>query len=504
MLNRSIKTGLSCILCLAIFTPMLPVFSHGYHTEDSYGISSISEDDIETLVIEDVNSPRSSSNWAPPMPLPNSVLSASQLAAWEQYYCTASGISDYERQMLMIINAERASRNIAPLEINYDLFRAARFKSQNMNDLDYFSHINPVYGAPWDITSLFTSANFTGENLAWHTRPTPENLMGILMASPVHRDNLLNPNHRTVGIGIFNQKATQTFSNTTASGTSCAIPDADQTAPDLPYSITTMRRPGITIRNTTLHTGPNSNYPAIGPINGSTNIRITGRTNGWYRVVVEREGGAVTGWLRQSNVAHTRVNAVVTTNNAHVRAGRSTSHESLTRIESGRRVTITRRTANWSRVSVDGHVGWIRNRDLSIDNGARPGRSITPHVTVHARPNSDSTVRHTIPMHTEFMIVQRTMNGWSQIRLRHQAGILHGWVRTDQIENRVQTRRTVNNAPLRSSPSSNGQRLNTIPVNSNVSVRARVGNWYYVRLTLNGTTQEGFLHRDRLTILQLP
>jgi len=268
------------------------------------------------------------------------------------------------------------------------------------------------------------------------------------------------------------------------------------------HQITTMRRTGVTRQSATFRAGPSSSYRNIGEISANTNVRITGRSGNFYRVVVSGE----TGWIRQSAVARTRPTAVVTTNNAHVREGRSTDRRSLTRVPTGQRLTIERRTGSWSRVTVNGHTGWIRNRDISTSGGARPGQTTANNVRVHSRPRSESSVRHTLPRGAHLMIRQRTSSsdGWTQVTIRHNGGTLNGWVRSNQVANQNHDRRFARNGNLRSGPGTGHSNLGTIPANSRVSIRARAGSWYRVRATVNGRTVDGWTYRDNLNRLPLP
>jgi len=263
--------------------------------------------------------------------------------------------------------------------------------------------------------------------------------------------------------------------------------------------ISGMLQTGVTRLNTSFHQGPGTSYNVISTVTGSTNVRITGRTGDWYRVIVD----GTTGFMRQSAVSRTRQNAVVSTNNAHVRAGRGTGYRSLTQVARGTRVRVDRRAANWSRITVNGHTGWIRNNDLYVENAMRPGRTIANNVAVHTRPRAGATVRHRLPSNTQLMIVQRTTDGWSQIRIPHNNGTLQGWVRTNQIENRVHSRRLVRNGALRSGRGTEFNRIATLPNNSNVTVRSRVGTWYHVHVNINGRRQYGWLHQNNLQRLPL-
>ena len=277
-------------------------------------------------------------------------------------------------------------------------------------------------------------------------------------------------------------------------------PRATGTATATNQPLVTLQLTGVTRRSVPLRRGPGTNYGQIRTVNPSTNLRITGRRGSWYRVSL---GGRV-GWIRRTAVARTRQHATVTTNNAHVRAMRGVNHRSLTRVPKGHRFTITQRTGNWSRITVNGHTGWIRNRDLQVSSATRPGRTRVNDVRVHTRPEAGADVRRRLPRNTQLMIVQRTTDGWSQIRIHHSGGTFHGWVRTNQIQARVHSRRLVHDAVLRSGPGTNFRNTRVLPRNTRVIVRSRVGRWYHVQATINGRRVTGWQYRDNLERLRLP
>jgi len=266
------------------------------------------------------------------------------------------------------------------------------------------------------------------------------------------------------------------------------------------HEITILRRTGVTLLNASFREGPSTNYTATERISGNTNVLITGRSGNFYRVLYEGR----TGWVRTSSISQTRQNAVVIAQTAHIREGRSSSRASLTQVEQGQRLTITRRTENWSRVTVNGHTGWIRNRDIATENAMRPGRTTSNNVQVHARPRTNSNVRHRLPQGSHLMIIQRTTDGWSQVRIRHDNGTLNGWVRTNQIENRLPNRRMARDGALRRGPGNQYSRMHTIPNNERVTIRSRVGNWYHVTANVNGRSTNGWIHHNNLRRLNLP
>jgi uncharacterized protein YkwD len=106
-----------------------------------------------------------------------------------------------------LINDERASYGLQPVSPNADLRQAALSHSNEMVDEGYFEHTSPA-GLTFidriDATGYMTGARrwVVGENLVWGTGPlsTPQSLVTSWMNSPPHRENLLRPAFREIGI----------------------------------------------------------------------------------------------------------------------------------------------------------------------------------------------------------------------------------------------------------------------------------------------------------------
>lgn len=116
----------------------------------------------------------------------------------------ASEISS--NNLMDYINFERIARGIEPLVYNQGLYSAAFNKAQDMLTKEYFDHDTP-YGKPW---YNFINENgydyvFAGENLAMDFK-TSEGAHYALMQSPLHRNNIINPNFKEVGIGVVKGK----------------------------------------------------------------------------------------------------------------------------------------------------------------------------------------------------------------------------------------------------------------------------------------------------------
>ncbi|GAB7387824.1 SafA/ExsA family spore coat assembly protein [Bacillaceae bacterium] len=107
----------------------------------------------------------------------------------------------FERQVIQLVNQERAKRGLPALQANAELSRVARIKSQDMRDRGYFSHTSPTYGSPFQMLKAFgISYRAAGENIA-AGQPTPAQVVQGWMKSPGHRQNILNPNFTEIGVG---------------------------------------------------------------------------------------------------------------------------------------------------------------------------------------------------------------------------------------------------------------------------------------------------------------
>jgi len=108
---------------------------------------------------------------------------------------------------LCLLNGERAARGLAPLATEATLESAATAYAEAMVQQRFFDHVSPGgQTLRQRLASYVASANsfVTGENLAWGVGAlaTPDSIVKNWMASPGHRDNVLNGQFREIGVGI--------------------------------------------------------------------------------------------------------------------------------------------------------------------------------------------------------------------------------------------------------------------------------------------------------------
>ena len=110
-------------------------------------------------------------------------------------------VSQFERRVVELVNAERAKSGLPVLSLNNKLSDVAREKSRDMQQNGYFSHTSPTYGSPFNMLQQFGIAyNSAGENIAMGYS-SPEAVVEGWMNSSGHRANILNSSFTEIGVG---------------------------------------------------------------------------------------------------------------------------------------------------------------------------------------------------------------------------------------------------------------------------------------------------------------
>lgn len=111
------------------------------------------------------------------------------------------GVSSYEKEVVRLVNEIRVKNGLNPLTEDWELSRAARYKSRDMKDNNYFSHTSPVYGSPFNMLKSFgIKYKAAAENIA-KGQATPQTVVNAWMNSAGHRANILNSSYTKIGVG---------------------------------------------------------------------------------------------------------------------------------------------------------------------------------------------------------------------------------------------------------------------------------------------------------------
>lgn len=122
-----------------------------------------------------------------------------------------------EQEMVRLVNHERTTRGIRPLNTDDKLRAVARAHSEDMLRRGYFSHVDPDGHDPFfRMEAAGISFLTAGENLAY--APNLTLAYNGLMNSTEHRENILNSNFSKIGVGvadggIYGKMFTQEFTN---------------------------------------------------------------------------------------------------------------------------------------------------------------------------------------------------------------------------------------------------------------------------------------------------
>lgn len=109
-------------------------------------------------------------------------------------------INAYAKQVVDIVNAERAKEGLAPLAINSTLMDYAQLRSTEI--VDNFAHQRPDGSSPLNYVMNLNGIYTSGENIAYG-QSSPESVMGSWMNSPGHHANIMNADFSMIGVGCY-------------------------------------------------------------------------------------------------------------------------------------------------------------------------------------------------------------------------------------------------------------------------------------------------------------
>ncbi|HAL16299.1 MAG TPA: CAP domain-containing protein [Anaerolineaceae bacterium] len=132
---------------------------------------------------------------------------------------TAPLNTQFEQRVVELVNIERVNAGLPPLKRNDQLDLAVRDHTRDLVEDDYFAHdtMDWVDGTLTSVCGPFTRMNLyytgwsnAGENLA-AGYSTPEAVVQGWMASTGHRDNILNPKFKEIGVGYYQGASKYTY-----------------------------------------------------------------------------------------------------------------------------------------------------------------------------------------------------------------------------------------------------------------------------------------------------
>ncbi|WP_030195089.1 CAP domain-containing protein [Streptomyces sp. NRRL S-87] len=110
--------------------------------------------------------------------------------------------SAVEAAVLTLVNQERARAGCGPVRQNPPLAALAGAFSKDMAVRGFFDHTDPDGRNPWDRANAVGIGGLGGENIA-RGQGDAAAVMAAWMNSPGHRENILNCEFRTLGVGVY-------------------------------------------------------------------------------------------------------------------------------------------------------------------------------------------------------------------------------------------------------------------------------------------------------------
>lgn len=141
--------------------------------------------------------------------LAGTALLAAALLAWTPSTATGWNQSSAEATLWQLMNGARVNNGLRPVQQNGTLVSLARWRSKDQIQRDYFSHTIKGSGYQvfhwYDLNGL--NYRYGGENIGWNNGyadgDSPVAVNNGFMASPGHRENILNPDWTHGGVGAY-------------------------------------------------------------------------------------------------------------------------------------------------------------------------------------------------------------------------------------------------------------------------------------------------------------
>lgn len=204
--------------------------------------------------------------------------------------------------------------------------------------------------------------------------------------------------------------------------------------------------------------------------------------------------------------------SVIPSGGLNLRETPSSSGAKVTTIPHGTTLTLLEEKNGWYKTSFESHTGWISAEYITLIDQTSPNQQNPPTATDKKRegiitssaglnlrltPSSTGEKLVTIPKDTTIQIIEE-QTGWYKTTYQSQTG----WISAEYValssspssaseqDNTSQIKRglitAANGLNLRATPSSSGEKLITVPVDTTIEIIAEENGWY--KLTYQSQT----------------
>lgn len=111
-----------------------------------------------------------------------------------------------ETELLSIINSERKKNNLPEFQIDEKIQNVARLKAEDLVQNNYFSHVSPTYGTPFEmLKSHNINYKTASENIAGNSNIS--DAVKSWLSSESHKKNILSNDYNYTGIAVVDSIA---------------------------------------------------------------------------------------------------------------------------------------------------------------------------------------------------------------------------------------------------------------------------------------------------------
>lgn len=292
-----------------------------------------------------------------------------------------------------------------------------------------------------------------------------------------------------------------------------------------------------------VRSGPSTNDSVITMISKDTKITIISSEDGWYKISINGTTGYVmASYVTVSGTSSSDVAGsvgIVNTGTLNVRKGAGTDTQSLGYIYSGTQVSILGSEGEWYKVSVKvngtettGYVhsdyitigssssnsGANNNTSTDVSTAGKAGICDVSALNIRSSANTQSTIKGVLHSGDQVTIVE-TSGEWYKIKATVNGKSVEGYVFAEYIKvsssSSSMTNGSVENVQgndsqtlpssgkvatgstslnVRSSASMTASIVGSINNGTSVTILAKEGDWYKVKVTINGNEVTGYVY----------
>ena len=195
----------------------------------------------------------------------------------------------------------------------------------------------------------------------------------------------------------------------------------------------------VTGSGVNLRTGPGTTYEVIGSLARGTELKRTGTTNGWSRVIYNDETCYISSALVSTDAPEVpeeeepaseteteQKNMVVVVAKANVRSGPGTGYQSLGVLEVGEELETTGTSGSWTIVQYNGEEGYIFS-SLVASKGEPGTVTVTADANVRAGDGTEYDIVGKVKAGDVLTMTDHTESNWYKVELADgQTGYIAG------------------------------------------------------------------------------